>query len=136
MNPLMSEKSTITYKRLSSVKSVGTKPELFVRKYLHGLGYRYTLNDKKLPGKPDIVLKKYKTIIFVHGCYWHRHEGCVKASNPKKNKIFWKEKFNKNIFRDKKIQNELLMMGWTVFVLWECELNYEYVDSLITEFNY
>ena len=110
MNPLMSEKSTITYKRLSSVKSVGTKPELFVRKYLHGLGYRYTLNDKKLPGKPDIVLKKYKTIIFVHGCYWHRHEGCVKASNPKKNKIFWKEKFNKNIFRDKKIQNELLIM--------------------------
>jgi len=132
----MSEKSTITYKRLSSVKSVGTKPELFVRKYLHGLGYRYTLNDKKLPGKPDIVLKKYKTIIFVHGCYWHRHEGCVKASNPKKNKIFWKEKFNKNIFRDKKIQNELLMMGWTVFVLWECELNYEHIDSLITEFNY
>jgi len=132
----MSEKSTITYKRLSSVKSVGTTPELFVRKYLHGLGYRYTLNDKKLPGKPDIVLKKYKTIIFVHGCYWHRHEGCVKASNPKKNKIFWKEKFNKNIFRDKKIQNELLMMGWTVFVLWECELNYEHIDSLITEFNY
>ena len=80
--------------------------------------------------------KKYKTIIFVHGCYWHRHEGCVKASNPKKNKIFWKEKFNKNIFRDKKIQNELLMMGWTVFVLWECELNYEHIDSLITEFNY
>ena len=136
MNPSMPEKSVTTHKRLSSVKSMGTKPEMFVRKYLHGLGYRYSLNDKKLPGKPDIVLKKYKTIIFVHGCYWHRHEGCVKASKPKKNKMFWKEKFDKNIFRDQKVQNELFMMGWKVFVLWECELNYDLIDSMISEFNY
>ena len=131
----MFEKASITSKRLSAVRSNATKPEMFVRRYLHGKGFRYSLNNKNLPGKPDIVLNKHNVIIFIHGCYWHRHEGCINASMPKKNKKFWKDKFEKNINRDRKVHDELIRMDWKVFVLWECELNYDLIDSIITEFN-
>ena len=75
-------------------------------------------------------------VIFVHGCYWHRHEGCINASMPKKNKRFWNDKFETNVKRDRKVHDELVILGWKVFVLWECELNYELIDSMISEFNH
>ncbi len=132
----MFETASITSKRLSAVRSNSTKPEMFVRKYLHGKGFRYSVNNKKLPGKPDIVLNKHNVVIFVHGCYWHRHEGCINASMPKKNKRFWNDKFETNVKRDRKVHDELVILGWKVFVLWECELNYELIDSMISEFNH
>ena len=98
-----------------------SKPELIVRSLLHRKGYRFRLHRKDLPGKPDIVLPCFNTILFVHGCFWHRHEGCRFAYNPKTRVDFWQNKFNQNIKRDQKVQNELLNLGWQVYVIWECE---------------
>lgn len=106
---------------MSMVKSKDTKPEMRVRKKMHALGYRFRLHDKKLPGHPDIILKKYKTVIFVHGCFWHRHPGCPNTRAPKSRIDYWEEKFAKNIERDRKIWSELISMGWNVGVIWECE---------------
>ncbi len=111
---------------MSRIKNKDTKPELIVRSFLHKLGYRFRLNDKKLPGKPDIVLKKYRTIIFVHGCYWHRHNDCKMGSyfpkNPEKGIEFYKDKFRKNVQRDHKHIELLKKLGWRVLIIWECEL--------------
>lgn len=107
---------------MSRVRSENTKPEKAVRSMLHKMGYRFRLHRKDLPGSPDIVLPRYKTVIFVHGCYWHRHQGCNKASMPKTNVRFWKEKFKRNIQRDKLAQEELEKLGWTVIIVWTCEL--------------
>lgn len=107
---------------MAAVKSRDTKPELVVRKFLHGMGYRFRLYCKDLPGKPDIVLPKYNVAIFVHGCYWHRHPGCKKASTPTTNPEFWKKKFSESTARDQKQQAELRQMGWKVIVIWECEV--------------
>lgn len=106
---------------MSRIKNRDTKPEMVVRSLLHTMGYRFRLHRKDLPGKPDIVLPKYKTIIFVHGCFWHRHMGCRYAYNPKSNIEFWNEKFLKNKNRDKKIKIELQNSGWNVHIIWECE---------------
>lgn len=106
---------------MSRIKNRDTKPELIVRSLLHRMGYRFRLQRKDLPGKPDIVLPRYKTIILVHGCFWHRHKGCRYAYNPKSRVDFWQKKFNLNVKRDQKIQNELLKLGWKVYVVWECE---------------
>jgi len=100
-----------------------TKPEEIVRKYLFSKGFRYRKNDARYPGKPDIVLPKYKTIIFIHGCFWHQHLGCKAARIPDTNSEFWKSKFEKNIARDAKEKRELEEAGWKVIILWECEIS-------------
>ncbi|MGO6727249.1 very short patch repair endonuclease [Rhizobium ruizarguesonis] len=110
-------------KRMSLIKSGNTVPELALRKALHRLGFRFRLHNKKLPGKPDIVLPKFKTAIFVHGCFWHRHAGCKVATTPKSNTAFWVEKFDKNVRRDAKVKAELEQLGWDVHTVWECEVS-------------
>lgn len=115
------DKETRSY-NMSRIKGKDTKPEEIVRKYLFSQGFRYRKNDKRLPGKPDIVLPKYKTVIFVNGCFWHKHEGCNSFVWPKNNAEFWKEKIESNIVRDKKQYDELQNAGWHVIIVWECEL--------------
>lgn len=115
------DKKTRSY-NMSRIKGKNTKPEELVRKYLFSQGFRYRKNDKRLPGSPDIVLPKYKTVIFVNGCFWHGHEGCKYFVWPKSNEEFWKNKIETNIARDKKKTDELEALGWKVIVVWECEL--------------
>lgn len=107
---------------MSRVKSRDTEPELIVRKMLHAMGFRFRLQRKDLPGTPDIILPKYRTVIFVHGCFWHRHEGCRYTTTPKTNVAFWNKKFSTNVDRDRSNQNELKEMGWKVLVVWQCEI--------------
>jgi len=107
---------------MSKISGKETKPEILVRKFLFANGFRFRKNDKKLPGKPDIVLPKYKIVIFVHGCFWHGHKGCSKAIKPSTNKDFWNAKIEKNRIRDKKVQETLKEIGWKVIVIWECQL--------------
>mgnify|MGYP001267114027 FL=1 len=106
---------------MSAIRSKNTKPEIAVRKLLHSMGYRFRLHGKDLPGSPDIVLPKYKTVIFVHGCFWHRHENCKYASTPKTRIEFWENKFNANVKRDLEIQENIKNIEWRSFVIWECE---------------
>ena len=107
---------------MSQIKGKNTKPEELVRRYLFSHGYRYRKNVSTLPGKPDIVLPKYKTCIFVNGCFWHKHEGCKYFVWPKNNAEFWKKKIAGNVERDLRQQNELRLLGWNIVVIWECEL--------------
>lgn len=107
---------------MSRIQSKNTKAELAVRSSLHKIGYRFRLNDKTLPGKPDIVLPKYKTVIFVHGCFWHRHSGCKYAYIPKSRIDFWNNKFTDNIERDKRNISALQKEGWCPIVIWECKI--------------
>lgn len=107
---------------MSRIKSRDTKPEIIVRSLLHQMGYRFRLHRKDLPGRPDIVLPKYKTVILVHGCYWHRHNGCKYAYNPKSRVDFWQKKFAENVMRDKRNQVELKKLGWHIIVIWECQI--------------
>ena len=107
---------------MSQIKGKNTKPELLVRQYLHAQGLRYRLHDKKLPGKPDVVLPKYKTVVFVHGCFWHKHEGCRYFVVPKTRTEFWLNKIGKNVINDERQQAELTAAGWKVLTVWECEL--------------
>lgn len=107
---------------MSRVRSKGTAPELALRFALHSAGFRFRLHRKDLPGKPDIVLPKYKCVIFVHGCFWHQHEGCIKATMPKTNIEFWQNKLAANVRRDKSNQDDLSMLGWRAFVVWECDI--------------
>ena len=107
---------------MSQIKGKNTKPEEIVRKYLFSHGFRYRKNDKRYPGKPDIVLPKYKTVIFVNGCFWHMHEGCKYFVWPKNNAEFWKEKIRQNADRDQRDYDQLRQLGWNVIVVWECEL--------------
>ncbi len=107
---------------MSRVRSSDTLPEKHVRKMLHHLGYRFRLYRKDLPGTPDIVLPGYRAVIFVHGCFWHRHDGCRDASSPKTRRDFWNTKFAENVSRDRKKTAALRKLGWTVLVVWECEL--------------
>lgn len=107
---------------MSQIHSKNTKPEEIVRKYLFAQGLRYRKNDKRYPGHPDIVLPKYKTVIFVHGCFWHLHKGCSRAKLPTSNVEFWRKKLSANAERDIKEKNELEAIGWRVLVVWECQL--------------
>lgn len=107
---------------MSMIKGKNTKPEILVRKFLHKNGFRFRLNYSKLPGKPDIVLPKYKTVIFVNGCFWHGHEGCKYFVIPKTRTEWWVNKINKTKERDKIISDKLEKLGWKVLVIWECEL--------------
>lgn len=109
--------------RMSRIRGKDTKPEIALRKVLHGLGFRFRLHGAGLPGRPDIVLPRYKTVVFVHGCFWHRHPDCNIATTPKSNTGFWKEKFQKNKERDARSRKALEELGWTVLVAWECELD-------------
>ena len=128
-------------KNMSAIKSKNTKPEIKVRKVLHLMGYRFRLHRKDLPGSPDIVLPKFKTVIFVHGCFWHRHENCKYASNPKTRKEFWENKFKANVKRDKEIQEKIINIGWQYVVIWECEtknidnLREKLIDSIKSKKN-
>ena len=108
-------------RNMSAIKSKNTKPEIKVRKILYSMGYRFRLHSKDLPGSPDIVLPKYKTVIFVHGCFWHRHENCKYASIPKTRQEFWNKKFEVNIKRDSEIQEKIKILDWRSVVIWECE---------------
>lgn len=105
---------------MSGIKAKDTKPEMAIRKMLHAAGFRYRLHDKRLPGKPDLVLPKYRTAVFVHGCFWHGHEGCSLFRIPKSKTEFWEEKISQNIKRDSSHISELLANGWRVLVIWEC----------------
>ena len=122
------DKATRSY-NMSRIKGKDTKPEILVRKYLFSKGFRYRINVKTLPGKPDIVLKKYKTAIFINGCFWHGHEGCKYFVWPKTREEFWKEKIYANIERDKRNIQKLKDAGWNVIVIWECELKNKIVEE-------
>jgi DNA mismatch endonuclease, patch repair protein len=107
---------------MSNIRGKNTKPELVVRKLVHGLGYRFRLHRRDLPGSPDLVLPRLRKIIFVHGCFWHRHQGCKFAYTPKSNTEFWLAKLNANVTRDAAAQEALATRGWNVLVVWECEI--------------
>jgi DNA mismatch endonuclease (patch repair protein) len=107
---------------MSQISGKDTKPEMIVRKFLHANGFRYRLHVKELPGKPDLVLPKYNTVIFVHGCFWHVHEDCKYFKIPQTRSEWWKEKLYGNKERDEKKIEELKEMGWKVIVVWECDL--------------
>lgn len=117
---------------MSQIHGKDTRPETLVRKYLFSRGFRYRKNDRRLPGTPDIVLPKYKTVIFVNGCFWHGHQGCKYFVWPKNNADFWKTKIETNIQRDETKQSKLREMGWKVIVIWECQLRSEFRDRTLT----
>jgi len=108
--------------RMARVRGRDTKPELVVRRLLHSRGYRYRLHDKKLPGSPDLVFPRKRKVIFVHGCFWHRHEGCQLARMPKSRIDFWSTKLNGNRARDQRKLAALAQLGWSAMTVWECEL--------------
>lgn len=107
---------------MSGISGKNTQPEMFLRKMLHRAGFRFRLHDAKMPGKPDLVLPKYRAVVFVHGCFWHRHEGCYWCSVPTSNADFWSEKFRKNVERDRRQVELLRQAGWRVGIVWECAL--------------
>lgn len=107
---------------MSGIRGKNTLPEMLVRRFLHGLGLRYRLHDRGLPGAPDLVFPRHGVVIFVHGCYWHRHEGCKYATTPASNVEFWETKFAENVRRDRAAVMALKKAGWRVFILWECGL--------------
>jgi DNA mismatch endonuclease (patch repair protein) len=109
-------------KNMAAVRGKNTTPELIVRHVLHSMGYRFRLHRKDLPGKPDIVLPKYRTCIFVHGCFWHQHPGCKRATKPSSNEDFWLKKLESNVARDQLVKADLERLGWRVITVWECEL--------------
>lgn len=117
-------------KNMSKIKSHDTSIEIKVRKYLFSQGFRYRKNVKSLPGKPDIVLSKYKTVIFINGCFWHRHPGCKYATTPSSHQEFWQKKFTANVKNDQKNHKLLTESGWNVIVLWECEIEHDFVNLM------
>lgn len=121
---------------MSRVKGKDTKIEVQVRKYLFSKGFRFRKNDKRYPGKPDIVLPKYKTVIFVNGCFWHQHPNCSRSKLPVANAEYWKNKLQKNVINDQMHEQQLQQMGWKVVNLWECELKKDFtsvMDTVIKE---
>src|SRR5215831_12420477 len=125
------DKATRSY-NMSQIKGKNTKPEMLVRRFLHAQGFRYKLHDKTLPGKPDIVLPKYKTVIFIHGCFWHGHEGCRYFVVPKTRTDWWLNKINSNIANDKKAIAALKKEGWKIITLWECDLKPTKLDKSLS----
>ena len=118
---------------MSLIKSKNTKPEKTVRSHLHKQGYRFVLHDKRLPGKPDIVLPRYKTVVEVNGCFWHGHEGCKKASIPKTRTEFWLNKIQSNKARDARHRRELKESGWRVIEVWQCEIGEDRLNDLFRQ---
>ncbi len=123
------DKQTRSY-NMSRIKGKNTKPEMLVRQFLHANGFRYRLHVKNLPGNPDIVLSKYKTVIFINGCFWHGHEGCKYFVLPKTRTKWWQEKITGTKIRDAKAEIQLNKMGWHVIRIWECELKPKAVSEL------
>lgn len=123
------DKKTRSY-NMSRIKGKNTKPEEIVRKYLFSRGFRYRKNDKRLPGTPDVVLPKYRTVIFVNGCFWHGHEGCKYFALPASNTDFWRQKIEANNERDIRKSKELRQLGWKVITIWECEIRHNKDVSL------
>ena len=116
---------------MSRIRSSDTTPELMVRSFLFRQGFRFRLHVKTLPGHPDIVLPKYRTVIEVRGCFWHRHAGCKRATTPSTNVEFWRDKFKRNVERDKETEKQLKELGWNLIVVWECELkNNGFLEAL------
>ncbi|AKB58934.1 Very-short-patch mismatch repair endonuclease (G-T specific) [Methanosarcina barkeri 227] len=107
---------------MSKIRGKETKPEILVRKFLFSEGFRYRINDERYPGKPDIVLPKYNTVVFIHGCFWHGHEGCKASKLPKTNSEFWEKKISDNVTRDRKNIKILISDGWNVIIVWQCEI--------------
>jgi len=116
---------------MSKIRSTSTKPEIRLRKELWRKGFRYRKNDKRLPGSPDIVLPKYQTVVFVHGCFWHGHKGCKKYTIPKSNTDFWVKKVTRNQQRDQEVWRKLEAKDWSVIIVWECELEKKRFDETI-----
>lgn len=115
---------------MSRIKGKDTKIEVEVRKYLFSKGYRFRKNDRRYSGTPDIVLPKYHVVIFIHGCFWHRHEGCKDATTPKTRTEFWLQKLDKNVKNDQIKQEQLKELGWRVIVIWECELKKDFQGTM------
>ena len=124
-------KETRSY-NMSQIKGKNTKPELLVRKFLHKNGFRYRLHVKDMPGKPDIVLPKYKTVIFIHGCFWHGHEGCRYYVVPKTRTEWWLNKITGNTANDSKVETALIADGWNIIKIWECELKRTTIENTLT----
>lgn len=114
--------SAVRSRNMAAIRGKDTAPELAVRRILHAMGLRFRLHRKDLPGRPDIVLPKHRTVVFVHGCFWHRHEGCRYTRTPKTRQEFWQTKFAANVDRDRRNRTNLQQLGWRVIVVWECEL--------------
>lgn len=106
---------------MARVRSKDSKPELVVRRLAHRMGYRFRLHRRDLPGTPDLVFPRFRKVVFVHGCFWHRHRGCTRTTNPKTRKAFWSHKFKQNVRRDRIKERQLKALGWDVLVIWECE---------------
>lgn len=120
---------------MSRIRSRDTAPELAVRKVLYRIGYRYRLHSAIVPGKPDIVLTKFKSVIFVHGCFWHRHPGCKFAYTPKSREEFWTKKFEANVRRDEVVKKQLSESGWRNLIIWECETkSSDIIENLLRGF--
>ncbi len=115
---------------MSRVKNKNTKPEIAVRSLLHRAGYRFRLHRNDLPGCPDIVLPKYRTVILIHGCFWHQHPGCKKATIPERNTDYWSRKLGRNQVRDHQVQRDLQKLGWNVVVIWGCEIRASDLEGL------
>ena len=109
-------------RNMAAIKGKDTKPEMMVRRYLHALGFRYGLHNRKLPGSPDLVFRSLKTVVFIHGCFWHGHENCRYATTPKSNTEFWTQKITRNRERDRESEEKLRAKGWNVITIWECDL--------------
>jgi DNA mismatch endonuclease (patch repair protein) len=124
-------KETRSY-NMSRIRSKDTKPEMLVRRFLHKNGFRYRLHVKDMPGKPDIVLPKYKTVIFIHGCFWHGHEGCKKAALPETRKEWWETKIKKNCQNDEKSAEFLTTQNWNIISIWTCQLTKKVVNETLT----
>lgn len=121
----------IRSRMMSKIRGKDTRPEIVVRRFLHRSGLRFRLHDRLLPGAPDLVFPRHGAVVFIHGCYWHRHEGCKYASTPASNIEFWEKKFEGNVGRDRESVVKLLAAGWRVFILWECGLRRpEHVENL------
>lgn len=116
---------------MASIKGRDTIPERIVRSHLHRAGLRFRLHQRALPGRPDIVLPRWKVAIFVHGCFWHRHEGCSQAATPSSNVEFWRRKFRENVERDARNRAALRRAGWRVFTVWECRTTTRALDPLV-----
>ena len=120
---------------MSRIRGRDTRPEMIVRRIAHGLGFRFRLHRKDLPGRPDIVFQRHQAVIVVHGCFWHRHPGCKRASSPKTRVRYWQNKFEDNVVRDKRNETALRDLGWKVMVIWECETkDHEAVAARIESF--
>jgi DNA mismatch endonuclease (patch repair protein) len=124
------------HNNMAAIKGKNTKPEMVVRRYLWAHGFRYRLNDARLPGKPDIVLRRYRTCIFVNGCFWHGHEGCRYYTVPKSNTEFWVKKISRNRERDREVRRRIAALGWHCIVVWECQLKPKVREQTLTSLEY